>query len=335
MHATFRSALLALAMMVAPSVRAAELPYAASFDGADGSPWPSPWFNGSVHVTQQDLLGNRGRLNGTASFVARMILPGFSESDVEATVTFEFAEVARQGIGFYVRQNGGTLREYVPFGQGYAMFLKGNWAWPEDLGLWREIGGVETQFQTAYGPIGGGLQNGVRYRLRFRVTQQDSATTRLQAKVWPEADAEPTAWTIDGTDAHPLLQNTAGSFAIDIYNHSGASPIYVDDLAIQRVGSTASVPRPSLEALGLSAPSPHPVRGDATVTLTLPRAARADVTLLDAAGRRVRSLHAGPLPAGSHRLSLTGRDADLPPGVYRLIARTGDAVASRRVVVLR
>lgn len=183
-----------------PQVSAAELPYLETFESPNGSPWPAPWFIGGQHVTVADIQDERARLNGDPAFVARMILPDFEEIDVEVLVTFEFEDVANQGIGFYVRQNGGTLREYLPHGQGYAMFLKGDWFWPEDLGIWREIDGVETQFATGYDPIAGGLQDGVRYRLRFRVTQMDAATTLLQARVWPENGAEPTAWTVETTD---------------------------------------------------------------------------------------------------------------------------------------
>lgn len=327
---------LLLAMLLAAPSAAAELPYSTAFEGADGSPWPAPWFNGSAHVTQQDLQGGRGRLNGDAQWVARMILPGFSETDVEVTVTFEFANVAQQGIGFYVRQNGGTLREYVPRGQGYAMFLKGNWAWPEDLGLWREIDGAETQFLTAYDPIAGGLQNGVRYRLRYRVTQQDSLTTRLQARVWPEGASEPAAWTVDGTDAEPLLQRRAGSFAIDIWNHTGASPVFLDDLVIQRVGATLGAPvAPATATLALSAPAPQPSRGDARITLTTTRESHVAVALHDAAGRLVRRVHDGPLRPGTHALALASSGAPLAPGVYLITARSDGAVASRRIVVTR
>ena len=58
------------------------------------------------------------------------------------------------------------------------------WGWPDDLGIWHELNGVEIQFVDAYNPIAGGLQNGVPYRLRFRVTQDTPTTsgTVLAAK---------------------------------------------------------------------------------------------------------------------------------------------------------
>ncbi|MEO6028501.1 MAG: hypothetical protein ABIR79_16670, partial [Candidatus Binatia bacterium] len=54
------------------------------------------------------------------------------------------------------------------------------------------------------------FQNGVRYRVQFRVTQDTPTDTRLQCKVWPEADAEPAGWLVDVLDDTPVLQNVSG-----------------------------------------------------------------------------------------------------------------------------
>ena len=316
---------------------AADLPYSQSFTGTNGSAWPAPWFPATGLVTTWDLQGGRGRLNGAPGNVARMILPGYSETDVEVEVTFEFESTTSQGIGFYVRQNGGSLQAYMPHGQGYAMFLKGPWAWPDDLGLWREIDGVETQFAQGYNPIAGTLQNGVRYGLRFRVTQQNASTTLLQAKVWPEAATEPAAWTIEATDTQAELQGTAGSFAIDIYNHFGTSHVFIDDLAIDRYPSTTSVPAPSLApGLALSAPRPHPIAGTAWLELSTPRACEAELHVFDVAGRLVSRTPLGTLASGVTMREWTPIDATgrrLRPGVYALSLRVGTERVTRRVVV--
>ncbi len=321
---------------------AAELPYAESFDGPNGASWPSPWFAGSTHVTVADLQQNRARLNGDAAFVARMILPGFAEADVEAEVTVEFENAVNQGFGFYVRQNGGTLQEYTPHGQGYAMFLKGGWAWPEDLGLWREIDGVETQFAWGNNPVPGGVLNGTRYRLRYRVTQSSPATTLLQAKVWPEAAAEPAAWTIEATDTRAELQGTLGSFAIDIYNNFGTGHIFIDDLVINRYPLATSVDFAPGEAgiagIALSLPRPHPVIGDAEIDVSLAERGDARVLVFDASGRLVARPFAGALGAGVSRLSWEPRAHDASPlaaGVYFLRLEAGGHEVTRRVVIVR
>jgi flagellar basal-body rod modification protein FlgD len=70
------------------------------------------------------------------------------------------------------------------------------------------------------------------------------------------------------------------------------------------------------------------------LSLEAPGAVTVDVH--DSRGRRVRRLHAGPLPAGRHGFAWDGLDEAgraAPPGVYfvRALAATGQA--SRKVVV--
>jgi len=330
-------ALAVVVALAAVPAWSADLPYAESFAGANGSPWPAPWFPATALVTTSDLQSGRGRLIGVPGNVARMILPGFSAVDVEVEVTFEFENVVGQGIGFYVRQNGGSLQEYSPHGQGYAMFLKGPWAWPEDLGLWREIDGIETQFAQGYNPVAGGLLNGVRYRLRYRVTQIDPDTTLLQARVWPEAGSEPAAWTIEARDTRPELQGTTGSFAADIYNHFGTSAVYLDDLSIRPYPDVTAVPRSGESPeWAISVPRPHPIAGSAVIEWSAPRAAHAELRVHDAAGRLVSRPFAGSIAAGVTSLSWSATDAAgrrLSPGIYFLTLQAGSQRAVRRIVV--
>jgi hypothetical protein len=332
------------AALLAPAASFAQLPYADSFDGANGDPWPAPWSTMSFYLDVSDLQSGRGRMsgepaNGSGVAVARMLLTGFAETDIEATMTLEFEDVANQGIGFYARQNGGTLQEYVPHGQGYALFLKGAWGWPEDLGIWREIDGQEVQFATGYDPVAGGLQNGVRYRVRYRVTQHAADSTHIRAKVWPEAAAEPGAWTVETFDSRPELQGASGGFALDCYNFQGNAHIFVDDLVIVPYPAVVGVPAPSAAPrLSLSAPWPHPVTGAARITCVLPAAGRATLRVYDAAGRRIADVFDGPL--GARETSLEWRAVDraerrLAPGVYLMRLDAGGACAVRRVVVTR
>ncbi len=330
----FASLVACMAILNGATSAFAQLPYAESFDGPDGSDWPSPWYASTSIVTVHDLQSNRGRMNGNTAQVARMILPGFSETDVEVEVTIEFENVAQQGFGFYVRQNGGSLQDTIPFGQGYAMFLKGGWGWPEDLGLWRELNGVETQFSTGYNPVAGGLQNDTRYRLRFRVTQFDAGTTRLQAKVWPETDTEPAAWTIDDFDSSPALQNTAGSFAADIYNQSGTSHIFLDDLWINQYPvptevTDTGVPR-TVSTLHVA---PNPFNPATTFSIDLREPGPVSLRIYDARGRLEETLlRDAPLPAQIHAIPYT---STLPSGVYFLQLQTQHETVTRKFTLIK
>ena len=88
--------------------------------------------------------------------------------------------------------------------------------------------------------------------------------------------------------------------------------------------------------LGLAV-GPNPSAGVVRVSLTLPGAADAAVTVFDALGRQVAVLHAGAAPAGT--LAATFDGAALPAGVYvvRAVVRSagGASVLTRTVTVAR
>jgi len=83
---------------------------------------------------------------------------------------------------------------------------------------------------------------------------------------------------------------------------------------------------------------PNPFNPQTTLSFTLPAAGEARLVIVDAAGRALRHLHAGSLPAGPQRLVWDGRSdsgRELPSGVYfaRLISE--GRVTSRRLTLLR
>jgi hypothetical protein len=60
---------------------------------------------------------------------------------------------------------------------------------------------------------------GALVRFRVRVTQQDPATTRVQARVWLDGTEEPTVWHRDATDATAAMQGP-GSLAMSVAQSS-------------------------------------------------------------------------------------------------------------------
>ncbi|PSQ98744.1 MAG: hypothetical protein BRD51_02810, partial [Bacteroidetes bacterium SW_11_64_17] len=89
------------------------------------------------------------------------------------------------------------------------------------------------------------------------------------------------------------------------------------------------------ERFVLSAPSPNPVRRQATVRVASREGESVRVVLYDALGRRVRTLHAGSLPAGQVKTLRLGTGS-LASGRYflRLIGPDGTA-RTRPLSVLR
>jgi len=205
------------------------LPHEESFDGPDGAPWPEPWIAAGTAVISTELQGDRGHLVGQTGRVARMVLPGFAETDVDAVITIQFDDWTQQGFGLYVRQNGGALQETDPPGQGYAAYVEGGYM--QMLGIWRETNGVEELLQGVQVP-GGLLEAGVPYRMRLQV-RQEGPHTRLRTRLWPAGADEPSNWQVDMIDDTPVLQDTAGSFALDLYNYAGTGGVLVDDLRIE------------------------------------------------------------------------------------------------------
>jgi len=89
---------------------------------------------------------------------------------------------------------------------------------------------------------------------------------------------------------------------------------------------------------GMSPPAPNPARDGTAVNLSLSHAAWTDLAVFDAAGRRVRTIHAGMLPAGVTRLGWDGRtDAGhlATSGVYFMCMNAAGKVRSQRLVMVR
>jgi hypothetical protein len=117
------------------------------------------------------------------------------------------------------------------------------------------------------------------------------------------------------------------------YEDPGSSPdaagrAYVFDLTGFPV---TAIPAPASAALALTI-APTPSAGDAVATLTLVAPSAVHVSVVDALGRTVATVHDGPLGAGRHRLALP---AGLAPGVYAVRVTSGEASATARWVVAR
>ncbi|MBZ0268172.1 hypothetical protein K8I85_08445, partial [bacterium] len=94
-----------------------------------------------------------------------------------------------------------------------------------------------------------------------------------------------------------------------------------------------SVPAPTELSFAVA---PNPSSSSATFRLALPEAATASVDVFDAAGRRVRRVHDGPLPAGLHALVWDGRDdagRNVGTGVY--FARLRSPAGERSLKITR
>lgn len=202
-----------------------------NFSGGTSASWPAPWSELANSADVADVQAGAGRLRPvvTGYSLARMHAD-VTTADVEVCFTFIMEDPTSQGVGFYVRQNGGHLDLTSPRGQGYAVFVEGSFRNTPGVGVWKEEDGQEIQLAhsaaAALSP-----QQGIPYRARFRVVQSDSSHTLLQARVWPVGSAEPGAWQVSHIDNTPLLQNTVGGIAVDSWNVA-TSPAVIAALAL-------------------------------------------------------------------------------------------------------
>jgi outer membrane protein assembly factor BamB len=66
------------------------------------------------------------------------------------------------------------------------------------------------------------------YRMKLRVDQLPNGSARVRGKVWPAADTEPAAWTIEKVDTIPHKMGSPGIYA------DGISEIYFDNVKVYR-----------------------------------------------------------------------------------------------------
>jgi len=96
--------------------------------------------------------------------------------------------------------------------------------------------------------------------------------------------------------------------------------------------------RPRRSGLALAPPVPNPCNPSATLRFELARAGNVELAVHDLAGRRVRTLLAGPRAAGAHAVAWDGRDGEGRPvasGLYFCTLRGGGELAVRRLLLLR
>ncbi len=131
-------------------------------------------------------------------------------------------------------------------------------------------------------------------------------------------------WITGGIHSTGLNPGWSGMTAAETRASERVFEVWVTPL------TTDAEPEGAPARLALDAPYPNPFRSEATVALVLDRAAAVAVEVFDVLGRRVATLHDGPLAAARHTFTLRG-DA-LPPGVY-VVRAHGDGISATRSLV--
>lgn len=155
-----------------------------------------------------------------------------------------------------------------------------------------------------------------------------------------DGDLQATMWFADGFGPVRYVNHGEGLIADFGSRHlAGGSGLY--PMAIGNWWSSedpATAVGPAAAAPFSLRAHPNPLAGETRVSFTLPEAAHATLAAFDVRGARVRTLHEGALAPGRHEFSWRGADGDGAPvaaGIYFVRLRTGDRVATRKLVVLR
>ena len=104
---------------------------------------------------------------------------------------------------------------------------------------------------------------------------------------------------------------------------------------ITRPNVLAASPVTLVERLELSAPAPNPSSSTTRLELALTSASPVDLSIYDAAGRRIATLVNGDLPAGRRSVAWDGRETGgqrVPAGLYFARLTTTQGSATRRIV---
>jgi hypothetical protein len=119
--------------------------------------------------------------------------------------------------------------------------------------------------------------------------------------------------------------------------HAGTSGRGGDFYALEIGEPTAAPATPALR-FGLEAAYPNPFNPATTLAFSLPAAGPARLSIHDAAGRLVKRLVTGVLPAGRHEVLWTGRDdrgAPAASGLYLVRLEAGGRMAARKILLAK
>lgn len=155
---------------------------------------------------------------------------------------------------------------------------------------------------------------------------------------WPPPSDPEYPWTTADTSVvcSSIILWTLSTEVADRVRRGVPVDLVLDDLIdTTSVVPPAPPPAPAWRALSVS---PNPARGSCLLRFSLAAPGRGSLTVLDAGGRRVRTLASGVLQSGDHAPRWDGRDEGgraVPEGVYFASLRLAGGTQTRRLVLLR
>ena len=233
----------------------------------------------------------------------------------------------------------GGNAEFGPLGDVWALTLSGTPAWSELIP--NGTPPVERHGHTAvYDPMRDRLVVfGGDYRHEW-----DPSFGPYLGDVWSLSLSGTPAWlellaagATPGRWGHTALHDPARDRMVVFAGHE-CRKSYFNDARALWFGQVIGVTPPQAPGrISLGQSRPNPARGEVEIPFVLPRPARVTLRIYDPAGRAVRTVLDGVLPAGSHAPRWDGRTSrggKAAPGVYLYELRAEGHRATRRLVRL-
>jgi hypothetical protein len=177
--------------------------------------------------------------------------------------------------------------------------------------------------------------DGRNARLSWRTASEtNNSGFYVEHKADPSADGFRRLGFVEGAGTTQSTQ----SYSYRVHDLAPGTHVFrlrqVDTDGTETVTETTSVRLDTEAPLTLSAPSPNPARTRTTVTITSQNKTPVTVALFDALGRRVRTIHDGPLP-GTKSKAIPLRTDDLASGLYLMRATDGTRTVTRKLAVVQ
>jgi hypothetical protein len=188
----------------------APLPWSIDFEDAEAETPPAWWVGAPGKVFQRTVEGVGKVLvrprDETVGRRAKVLMgpAEWSNYTVEADVRGTMARRQRGDVGIV--------------NQRYAMVLFGN-GQKLELHPWQAADEMTVRVPFKWSPD-------AWYRMKLRVDNREDGTALVRGKVWPAADAEPAAWTIEKVDTIPHRAGSPGLYG------DGISEIYFDNVRV-------------------------------------------------------------------------------------------------------
>lgn len=185
------------------------LPWSMDFEGMKTTP---AWWISNAKAAPRELDGNTFLVRPRDETVGRrtkflMGKPDWSDYTVEVDV--RGVEMRRQ------RGDVGLIN------QRYILMLFGN-NQKIELQPWQAANEMTVSVDKFDWPVN------TWYRMKLRVQNRPDGTTLVQGKVWPSAEAEPAAWTIEKVDTIPHRAGAPGLYG------DGISDVHFDNFKVYR-----------------------------------------------------------------------------------------------------